>query len=140
MIKLKNLINESIKTDYVFILEDTLWASYSAGSGTTLKIKNWNSYYTDKNDDKNYDYIVTKIVDWAQKNTPIKKNNLKKMYKIPLYKRSMFSDHMQFSEMDIFGGEIKPVQYVYMVIVHEQDYNLIHFFKNENVASYWLKN
>ena len=141
----RNLIKE-IRNEKLFFLTlggaPTLWSAYSPGSGVTKPIKNMKSYFTDKSSDSHFDFIVKKILEWAKSNTPIKKNktNTKMVYKVPVYDYDQINYATQNqSQMDIWGGNVKPKKYYYVLIVSEQGYHIVNVFEKSNEAMSWLR-
>jgi len=146
--KIKQIIKEEIEMlrenkDKILVQGEELWVSYLPGAGTTTNIKR-KSYITDKQGDSHYDWLVKDIVKWSESNKPMKKNKKGKVYKLPHYSYSQARNLNSYqavppSEYDIWGGDIKPDNYMYMVIV-PQKYTVVSFFKNKNEALSWLKN
>jgi hypothetical protein len=129
----KELFTESEKYK-VYFIDNTLWLAYGDGSGTTAQVDS-NSFITSKSGDKNYDYITNEIVKASKNIKPLKSKGNNKMYKIPKYnlndiKRNQYSDN---GKIDIWGGNIKPEKYVYMII-NEGSINTINFFENKKEA------
>jgi hypothetical protein len=69
--ELRQIIREEIslltevKSKHIYVerygSSELLWESYSAGSGTTIPLKNWKTFYTDKPGDSHFDSSVTRI-------------------------------------------------------------------------------
>jgi hypothetical protein len=129
--RLNNFLNEAFQ-DKVFIHSDTLWYSYSPGSGTTAIIKN-RKYLTDKTGDKNFNDIVRHLVKYSNGNKPLKSKGNSKIFEIPFYNNAIFN----YSKFDIWGGDIKPSKKVYM-IVNTGSINVINFFDSKNEALAWI--
>lgn len=128
------------KEEQVYIQGNTLWWSYAPDSGFAVPLKDLKSYYTDKSDHKNFDAIVRRIVKWSKKNKPLKmsKSKSRLLYKIPVYESGRLVGY-DASKLSIWGGIEKPKTYYYMVIIEEQDYHIIHFFKTKGEALWWIK-
>ena len=131
---------EAKSKEQVYMQDNTLWWSYSPGSGQTKPIRDFKSYFTDKSGDSHYDAIAVKIVKWANQNTPLKqsKSKTRKLFKIPVYESGRLIGY-ETSNLSIWGGNTKPIKYYYLVVIKEQNYHLIHIFIKSSEAMYWLK-
>jgi len=126
------ILNETSKT-VLYLLNGYFWLSYSPGSGTTLRIRG-RGYITDKSSDKNYDDGVSGIVKWSKTEKPIKKTKTQSLYKIPEYEKHV----TDATNMDIWGGEVKPNKWYYVVITYGK-FNIINIFDNKSEAIAWVK-
>jgi len=112
----------NIKTK-VFVSNDTLWMAYAEGSGTIMPQFSSKSYITTKSNDKNFDDIARKLVEYSQSTTPEKQLEKSKLFKIPIYAEH---DENPFKKS-------KPKSYYYMLI-DTSGVPVINFFKRKGEA------
>jgi len=132
MKKLK--INEDWNpTDVVYIQQNSLWTSYSPGSGMTTQIAGdpykFRGYLTDKQGDDHFDSNVANIAKWADKQEGIKVKDGTTLFKIPCY-----WGYKPQRDLSIWGGNVNPDYYLWMSFTKAPNYNLINFFKTKNEA------
>ena len=132
---IKSLITEAPTKNKLYILGNTLWLSYSPGSGETCILKSNKSYITSKSGDSNFNSIVKGIISWTSYNKPLSKNKIKSIYKIPYYDASSTVDPNQLSVWNE-KGKVQPKDR-FIVIIKEQDYYVINFFDSKQAATKW---
>jgi len=104
----------------------TLWFSYSPGSGTTTFFRGEpQGYVTDRTGDKNYNSLAK---DFA------KRYPADKVIPLPIY--DYVRDNSRYS---VFGGDLKPMKQMYVVIKKDNDI-VVHFFDKKGEAAFWAKN
>jgi len=133
--KFKNFLNEKTEDKVIYVKESgELWVTYGQGSGQTAQMQNIKRSINDKTDDKNFDSLVPKIVKWAHANKPLMSNKGKdnKLFEIPVYSLSGNGSY------DIWGGDIKPIGKLYMV-VNTVGVKVVSLFDNKNEAQAWIK-
>jgi len=129
--KFKEIFTESQK--HVYYQEGEIWLSYGQGSGQTIQLPNVKKYLTSDKNDKNYDSLVKDIEKWSDSAKPIKQKSNVKLFEIPVYGRSNMGD-----KFDIWGGDFKPKDKMYMVVTKDKN-TIINFFTNKNEALNWVK-
>lgn len=152
--ELKTLIIESIKeilkeersSDKIFFIRDTntLWIAHSPGSGTAQPLKKLqNGSYksiSDVETDDSYNDSTSRVINWADKNNPIKIKDSGKVriYEIPVYKTAVNKGgYTEENTLDIWGGEIKPEKNMYLRIAKtgkNDSNNIVVFFDNKREA------
>jgi hypothetical protein len=142
----KELFTESSEYEVYFIGDNsyiTLWLAYGDGSGTTKLVDKVDTYLTNKKEDKNYDSIVNDIVKkFVNRKKPLKSKGDSKLYKIPFYdlydvQRKKYSDGG--GKLDVWGGNIKPKKYVYMIVNQNEVITVISFFTRKGEADSWMR-
>lgn len=125
-----SLINEKVKYDKVYIDSyNTLWVTYSSGSGRTIPNISNKSYMTNKAGDKNYNSASDIIFEWSQQNKPLKKAGNSKLFELGVYDRYK----------DPYKGD-SPSKKFYMVVdKNEKGLVVITFFKTKNESMNWIK-
>lgn len=148
----RKTLNESSKNDVLFVEKVSnnwyqLWMSYSPGSGTTYQLTNFKKFLSDNPEHKEWDHITKDIIEWSNLHTPTIKRNQHKLYEIPIFDLNRYrATNPQlyqpgYRDLEIFGGEIKPVGKIYMVISTETSgFNIINFFNNKAESISWTKN
>ena len=103
----------------------TFWRAYAPSSGTTKVFRGLpKSHITDKSGDKNFDSLAKDLA----KMFPVDK-----VVQVDVY--DYVSDQSRY---DIFGGDIKPIKKMYMVI--NRDNNIVvNFFSSKGEASAWVR-
>ena len=129
-------INEATGKEKVFVQSGELWISHSTGSGRTTRLRG-RGYFTDLKGNKNYDSDAKEFAIWATKNKPIKKKksstgSIVTLFKIPEYGRGVDA-----KDLSIWGGEVKPNKWNYMV-VSSGKINVIMVFDNKPEAMSWI--
>lgn len=133
-------LNESTQNEKVYIQQNTLWLSYSPGSGITTQIKGdpdkFRGFFTDKKGDDHYDFIVSKIIDWSKKEKPDTKKGGTSLFKIPCYWR-----YKSARDLSIWAGDLDPDYYLYMLVqTMGSGDTVIGFFKTKKEAlAFWNK-
>lgn len=113
-----------------------LWYAYSHGSGTTIQLRDDLTYITDKSEDKNFNYETADMIETIRKDyKTIYKAQNSTLHKIPVYQYQITS---QFNKYDIWGGEIEPSEYHYLVAT-SGFINVITYFKSKNEGRNWIK-
>ena len=136
----EEFLNESIQNEKVYIQQNTLWYSYSPGSGITTQIKGdpdkFRGFFTDKKGDDHYDFIVSKILDWSKKEKSEVQKGGTSLHKIPAY-----WGYKSNRDLSIWGGEITPDYYLYMLVqTMGSGDTIINFFKTKKEAlAFWSK-
>ena len=124
--------------DVVYIQQNTLWTSYSPGSGMTSQIQGdpdkFRGFLTNKQGDDHYDYNVENILKWANQQEGLKIKDGSTLYKIPCY-----WGYKPQRELSIWGGEILPDYYLWMLISKASDYYVVNFFKTKQEAINFAK-
>jgi len=136
MIKLSSLLKES--NDKVFVQDDYLWVSYSPGSGKTTSLRNPNTFITDKSGDSHFDSNVKDIVKWSETQTPLLKNKISRVHKLPVYE--VVGTGKSSREMTVWGGDYQPTKFIYMIVMTETNgVHVIGFHKTKQEAAMWLR-
>lgn len=136
----EEFLNESIQNEKVYIQQNTLWVAYSPGSGITTQIKGdpdkFRGFFTDKKDDDHYDFIVSKILNWAKIEKPEDKKGGTSLYKIPCY-----WGYKSARDLSIWEGEINPNYFIFMLVqIMGSGDTIINFFKTKKEAlAFWSK-
>lgn len=140
----KEFLNESIQTDKVYIQQNTLWCSYSPGSGVTTQIKGdpekFRGFFTNKKGDDHYDSIVDKILEWSKKEKADIKKGGTSLFKIPCY-----WGYKSARDLSIWAGDLDPdyqPDYFLWMLVQTMGSGdtIINFFKTKREAlSFWSK-
>ncbi len=129
----RNLVE---KTEYaIYYVKDELWLAHGQGSGQTVQLPTLAKYLnSDKNDVEHYDSTVSRIVKYTKYLTPIKKTSNTELYEIPSYPllRGNYGEYY-----DIWGGTVKPIGKIYMLITEEKS-TIINFFGKKNEALAWI--
>ena len=117
-------------SDKLFVVKQgntyTLWFSYAPGSGTTAIFRGApEGFITDKSGHKNYNSLAQRFAKKFPANRVIPMN---------LY--DYVSDQSRY---DVFGGEVKPMKKMY-VVIKKDDNIVVNFFDKKGEASYWAKN
>ena len=124
----------------VFIQQNTLWVAHRPNNGTTTQIKGdpdkFRGYWsTDHIDTEHYDFNATEIADWSHWNKPVSTGKNWKLYKIPAW-----WGYKDQTELDIWGGYIKPDYFIWLGVVKMQNgESLIHLFGRKQEALGFLK-
>lgn len=135
-------INESFyDTKKVYIQQNTLWVAHSPGSGSTTQIKGdpdkFRGYFTNKAGDEHYDGSVSMLTVWADTDRSyISKKGKTSLHKIPCY-----WGYKNPSDLSIWGGEIQPDYFLFMLVqtIGTGD-TIIGFFKTQREANaFWNK-
>jgi len=133
-IKLKELMNEG--KDAVYIQGDTLWWSYSPGSGLAVPLRG-KTFFTNNSADKgHFDVIVEKIMKWAKTAKPLKQNRKRgsTLYKIPNY----IKHERMTSDLSVWGGDVQPQKAAYLVIIKDTTgRTLVNIFNKKQEAEHW---
>jgi len=130
--KFKKYLNES--KDKVIYSQGELWVTNGQSSGQTAQLPDFSKYLTNKKDDKNYDSLVSKISKFAKNNKPLKSQGTSKLFKIPEYPQVKMGQ-----TYDIWGGKIKPLRMIYMIVDDNGSIVTVNLFKNKNEANNWIK-
>lgn len=118
----------------VIYVKNELWLTYGQGSGTTTLLPDLKKYITNKKDDKNYDFLVDKIIkEYSSKVTPLKTKGNNKLFKINEYPVVSMG-----KKYDIWGGDVKPINDIYMIVNDNGKIAVINFFKSKNEALSWM--
>lgn len=124
--------------DIVYIQQNTLWTSYSPGSGMTTQIAGdpdkFRGYLTDKQGDDHFDSNVGNIVKWADQQEGLKIKEGSTLYKIPCY-----WGYKPQRDLSVWGGDVQPDYYLWLLLVKAPNYNLVNFFKTKNEAINFTK-
>lgn len=126
--ELLKVARELIAKEVVFVVKQgnyTLWIAYSPGSGHTTPMSHIKGHITDNSSDKNFNSDAKVLA---------KKFPANKVIPLPIY--DYVSDQSQYS---VFGGPMKPMKQMYIVIKKDNDI-VVHFFDKKGEASYWAKN
>jgi len=115
------------KVIYVKSTYPELWITYAQGSGTTIQLPNINKFLnSDPSDKEHFDSSVERLWKWAGTAKSIKAKT--KLFEIPVYESVKMG-----LKYDIWGGDIKPVSKIYMLIRKEKSI-IVNFFKTKNEA------
>lgn len=139
ILKEEHLMTEA-KQPQVYIIDDTLWYSYNPGSGSTTMLKSKRPFWTDKSGDDSFNSTVKDFKKWATQNKPTKKSKKGLMFKIPVYDYA--PDTGQSTKLSVWGGDIKPKGYKWMVITpmgEGSKYTIVSLFSKQVEALHWLK-
>ena len=112
-----------------------LFNSYNRNSGFDTVIKNKKACLSNIHKDNSYNGIVNDIVKFYHAK-PIRVGNDSKLYKIPFYNK--LGCCFDGRNLDIWGGDIKPDSYLYIVI-YKGSYTLLNIFDSFKEAEYWVK-
>ena len=134
--ELQSLI-EATGKEKVFIQSGELWISRSTGSGSTTRIRG-RGFISDKKGSKNYDSDAGEFAKWAKLNKAVKKQkqhdgSMLYLFKIPEYIRGLDS-----RDLSIWGGEVKPNKWVYLMISAGK-INVVTVFYSKQEALSWFK-
>lgn len=141
--KYTSRFKESLDTK-VYILDKTLWFSWSMGSGRTVfpiyANRNTLKNFTNNPKGKNLGMITSEShiedwMNWAYKTKPLKRIGDISLYVIPRYYNDFYME-----DWTIYGGTKKPDELVYVVINTEESYVYISLFNNKKEAIYWMNN
>jgi len=114
------------------------WFSWSPNSGKSSYMDMIKPpYKTNKSGDSNFDGDVDEIVsDWSSQNKPVKKIGDTSIFKIPVYQ---YEPHSTARRLEVWGGDIKPIEYVYMSVDSNKTITVIGFFKTLKEAVVFKK-
>ena len=135
--KFKNFLNEKTE-DKVIYVQGELWVTYGQGSGQTAQIPDIKKYLTDKQGDKNFDSLVSKLVKFSRETKPMKSKSTKgikgesRLYELPVYPLARSGSY------DIWGGDIKPIK-MYYIVIYDSVISVVNIFDNKTEATNWLK-
>jgi len=137
----EEFLNESsLKNDQVYFQQNTLWYSWSPGSGITKQIKGdpdkFRGYITDKKDDSNFDGIAENIVKWSIENKHL--SHFKSMSKF-LFKIPCWWGYKSARDLSIWAGDLdpdyQPDYFLWMLVsVMGSGNSIINFFKTKQEA------
>ena len=132
----KELFTESKLKYEIYYVKGELWTAYGQGSGSVVQLPFLNKYLnSDPSDEGHYESDVDRIVKSVKGLKPIKKKGNTSLYEIPEYPILTGEYGKSY---DIWGGTIKPIGKIYMVITEEKS-TIINFFEKKNEALAWMR-
>ncbi len=161
--------NQTNKHDEIYVVDGTLWFSYSPASGSTYQLGDFKRGFNNHPKYEKDKYHVRDFLKWIDntRRKPIKskktKNGFTQVYSIPIYPyKSRYALPMKYSGLvpenlfDIWAYRInndrtsnyypiddkdiiKPIGNIYVVYANSYGYDWIHLFKTKNEALGWFE-
>lgn len=133
-----NLIEEGREHDKVYMVKNTLWIAYGAGSGSAIPIGK-KTYFTDKKGDANYDLmLINKLKKFAKeaKTSKVADKGNSILFKLPVY--DLMNSQTSY---DIWGGETKPDKRYkkHFIIDTNAKITVVTLFDTKIEALHWLR-
>ena len=125
------------KTEYaIYYVADELWLARGQGSGQTIQLPDLKKYLnSDKNDSEHYNSSIDKILKYTKFLEPLKKTSNTELFEIPSYP-SLRGNYNE--SYDIWGGSVKPISKIYMIVTKEKS-TIVNFFRKKNEALAWMR-